>query len=175
MAHGFSLARRERLQDFRPCRVIFHRFGIMRRIREDLSALGNHGDACAARRGPGGPCTQIGGIARARRPRFGKIRQRCEGIGRGPDIVAAEDMRGVKIQGEENTKQQGEVTQPQFPEKPSSHGFRRDIRPRGSSSCTRDAADRLRSFPAAGARRRPRCAASRNARCPTRHRAIDRA
>ena len=175
-AAPIAFARGECLLNFRSLRMILHGLRIVRRIGQNAAAAVNHGDARAALRHP------VASTREARRRRRTAADAPAQDSGarrayRRPSEWnrAEERARGVEINGKKDAEEQGEIRQPKFPEKPSSHGFRRDSRRRESFSCRPDAADRFRSFRAAAARTRPRCAASRIARFPTRRRAIDRA
>ena len=175
VAHRTSFARGECLLDLRPAQKILGGLPIALGIRQDVAGVVNQGDSRAAASDPFGPRAKLGGILHARRTRLRDIQERGKLIVGRANGIAPKNAGGVEINGKQDAQQQGEIRQPQFPEKPSSHGFRRGSRRRESSSCRPDAADRFRSSRATAAHIRPRCAASRTARSPRRRRAIDRA
>lgn len=66
--------------------------------------------------------------------RFRQLRERIQLFVNRADVVAVKDARGIQIYGEETCEEQTDVRQPQLPEDPSLHGFRKGTLPPESSS-----------------------------------------
>ena len=99
--------------EFPASRVISHRLGIVSRIREHLRRFRQS----PMTRAPLDATHSVhsrkcGGVIHARRPRYGKLRQRAESVVSGANVVAAQNVRGVEIErrGKYRTAGRGNVS-----------------------------------------------------------------
>ena len=158
VADGGSAAGGEGLADFGAIGVVLHCFGIVGGIIEDAAGGIDDGDARAALGKPRDPGMKSRAIGQLRRARLGDLEERGELVVGGTNGIALEDTGGIEIHGDENGDEEGDVGQPEFPEKPSSHGFRKDSQRRESFSYRTDAAGPSQFSHEGGGHTRPHCA-----------------
>ena len=122
MTDGAAAALRQRFDNFRALRVIFHGVRIGLRVGKNQAIFCDHGNACAARSDTLGPALQRGyffGLFRRQRSKFGRICLCNAGDGRelfktGALIIALQRAIRKKIHCQQYAEQQDKKSQREF-------------------------------------------------------------